>query len=121
MIQKHDKFRIQNSLRDQSHPQPTKQDEDRRENDGGHALTNTGFEIRALSETSTYQRKSFQINQLSFTAMADVVNNSTNDRDGGKHKSSNKKGGGGFQSMGLSEEIYRGIVKMGFRVSRLCI
>ena len=33
---------------------------------------------------------------------------------------SKKKGGsnsGGFQGMGLSEEIYRGIVKMGFRVS----
>jgi ATP-dependent RNA helicase DDX54/DBP10 len=31
-------------------------------------------------------------------------------------KKSGKKNAGGFQGMGLSEEVYRGIVKMGFRV-----
>ena len=34
----------------------------------------------------------------------------------GESQQSKKKSGGGFQSMGLSEEVYRGIVKMGFRI-----
>jgi ATP-dependent RNA helicase DDX54/DBP10 len=33
----------------------------------------------------------------------------------GDQSQKKKKNGGGFQAMGLSEEVYRGIVKMGFR------
>ena len=36
----------------------------------------------------------------------------------GKNK---KKNGGAFQSMGLSDEVYNGIVKMGFRVSLIIL
>ena len=36
--------------------------------------------------------------------------------DGDRPKPRNKSGGGGFQNLGLSDEIYRGVVKMGFRV-----
>jgi hypothetical protein len=36
--------------------------------------------------------------------------------DGDRPKPRNKGGGGGFQSLGLSDEVYRGVVKMGFRV-----
>lgn len=35
----------------------------------------------------------------------------------GRRKSNGHSNSGGFQAMGLSEEVYRGIVKMGFRVS----
>ena len=40
---------------------------------------------------------------------------------GSQDAKSRKKSGsnsGGFQGMGLSEEVYRGIVKIGFRVSK---
>ena len=42
--------------------------------------------------------------------------NNANVQDG-KPKKKNSGNSGGFQGMGLSEEVYRGVVKMGFRVS----
>lgn len=35
-----------------------------------------------------------------------------------KSKKKNIGNSGGFQGLGLSDEVYRGIVKMGFRVSK---
>jgi hypothetical protein len=43
----------------------------------------------------------------------------SNNADAKSRKKGGGNSGGGFQSMGLSEEVYRGIVKMGFRVSTL--
>jgi len=43
-------------------------------------------------------------------------NENENDGIGGYQKKKGKKSSGGFQSLGLSEDVYRGIVKMGFRV-----
>ena len=52
-----------------------------------------------------------------------MIDSRNNNMNGGKDvtkakkkSNSNSGSGGGFQSMGLSEEVYRGIVKMGFWV-----
>ena len=37
------------------------------------------------------------------------------------HSNSNNSGTNGFKALGLSDDVYRGIVKMGFRVSLLLI
>ena len=34
------------------------------------------------------------------------------------HSNSNNSGTNGFKALGLSDHVYRGIVKMGFRVSK---
>ena len=45
-------------------------------------------------------------------------NNSEGINDNEMHQNTkkSKKSSGGFQSLGLSEPVYRGVVKMGFRV-----
>ncbi len=60
---------------------------------------------------------SFKSNCDRFDPLPHKMTEESNHYDVKGKKKSSGSSGGGFQGMGLSEEVYRGVVKMGFRVS----